>query len=169
MAWHGRLRSISLALLAFGSSFACASSRFDGHVYHDGELRFRVGQVPSSWRQIGVDDALLAFRDDPANATIALNGRCGIDGDDVPLTALTHHLFLEFSERDLGSQTALALDGREALRTEVTAALDGVKKHYVVYVLKKNSCVFDFMYISAAEVAQVAEFEGFVRGFATLD
>jgi hypothetical protein len=150
---------------------ACASSGFDGHVYQSGALRFRVGQIPANWRPIEADDALLAFRDDPANATIALNGRCGVDGDDVPLTSLTQHLFLQFTDRELEAQKPLSLDGRGALRTEIRAALDGVKKHYVVYVLKKNGCVYDFMYIAAtdSEPTSLAMFDGFVQGFATLE
>ena len=68
---------------------ACASSGFDGHVYHDDNVRYRVGPVPSAWRQLEVEDTQLAFRDDSANATVAVNGRCGLDGDDVPLVSLT--------------------------------------------------------------------------------
>jgi hypothetical protein len=173
MSWRPHLRgfSVALALLAGLSNGGCASSGFDGHVYHDGTLRFRVGQVPPSWRAIDVDDARLAFRDDDANATIAVNARCGVDGDDVPLTALTQHLFLEFTERAPISEQTVALDGREALRSELTAALDGVRKRYVVYVLKKDGCVYDFMYIAAADSAGGArpEFEHFVQGFSTLE
>ncbi|HEX3775614.1 MAG TPA: hypothetical protein VHV51_14180 [Polyangiaceae bacterium] len=148
----------------------CASTHFDGRIYQGGEMHFRVGQIPSSWRSID-DDALLAFRDDPANATIALNGRCGVDGDDVPLASLTQHLFLEFTDRDVISQKTLSLDDRDAMRTEIDAALDGVKKHFVVYVLKKNGCVYDFMYIAApgADSGALAQFDGFVHGFATIE
>ena len=165
-----RTLSTVLVTLACTLSVACAASAFDGHVYQSGELRFRVGQVPSGWRAIDADNALLAFRDDPANATVAINGRCHVDGDDVPLASLTQHLFLEFTDRDLGTQKSLSLDGREALRTEINASLDGVKKHYVVYVLKKNGCVYDFMYISApGSSGAAASFDGFVQGFATLE
>src|SRR5450432_371813 len=171
MVRQGLSRFVLLALLGCVSGTACAPSGFDGHVYRNGDLRFRVGQIPSNWRAIDVDNALLAFRDDPANATVALNGRCGVDGDDVPLASLTQHLFLQFTDRDLGTQKPLNLDGREALRTEITAALDGVKKHYVVYVLKKNGCVYDFMYIAAAggDAGALASFDGFVQGFSTLE
>jgi len=171
MVRQGFSRFLSLAVLMCAASTACASSGFDGHVYQNGNLKFRVGHIPSGWRAIDADNALLAFRDDPANATVALNGRCGVDGDDVPLASLTQHLFLEFTDRDLGTQKPLTLDGREALRTEITAALDGVKKHYVVYVLKKNGCVYDFMYIAArdAGTGAVAAFDGFVQGFSTLE
>jgi hypothetical protein len=149
---------------------ACASSGFDGHVYQDGDVRFRVGPVPSAWRRLEVEDARLAFRDDSANATVAVNGRCGLDGDDVPLVSLTQHLFLQFTDRAQASQAKVSLDGREALRTEISAALDGVKKQYLVYVLKKNSCVYDFMYIAADSApGSRADFERFVQGFAALE
>jgi hypothetical protein len=173
MSWRPHLRGfcIALAVLASTCSWGCASSGFDGRVYHDGAMRFRVGQIPGSWRAVGADGTLLAFRDDAANATVALNGRCGIDGDDVPLSSLTQHLFLEFTDRTPVAQQTLSLDGREALRTEITAALDGVKKRYLVYVMKKDGCVYDFMYIAAAEVdsGARAEFERFVQGFSTLE
>ena len=149
---------------------ACASTGFNGRVYKDGSLRFRVGPVPDAWRALQVDDARLAFRDDQANATIAVNARCGVDGDDVPLASLTQHLFLEFTERTQLSQTQVSLDGREALRSELRAALDGVKKQYLVYVLKKDGCVYDFMYIAADGAAgSRAEFERLVQGFQTLE
>ena len=147
---------------------ACASSSFDGQVYRSGDLAFRVGPVPSSWRSIEATGALLAFRDDDASSTVALNGRCGLDGDDVPLEALTHHLFLQFTDRELVSQGRVDLDGREALRTEIVAELDGVKKRYVVYVLKKDGCVYDFLYVSPTAGDGRNEFEHFVRGFGTL-
>jgi hypothetical protein len=173
MSWRPHLRGfcVALAVLAGTCSWGCASSGFDGRVYHDGAMRFRVGQIPGSWRAVDVDGALLAFRDDGANATVALNGRCGVDGDDVPLSSLTQHLFLEFTDRTPVAQQTLSLDGREALRTEITAALDGVKKRYLVYVMKKDGCVYDFMYIAAAEADSGArpEFERFVQGFSTIE
>lgn len=149
---------------------ACASSGFDGRVYKDEDVHFRVGPVPSTWRRLEVDDTRLAFRDDAANATVAVNGRCGLDGDDVPLESLTQHLFLQFTDRTQLSQAKVSLDGREALRTEMSASLDGVKKQYLVYVLKKNSCVYDFMYIAEGSApAPRVEFERFVQGFAALE
>ncbi len=160
-----------ILLIAALACAACASSGFDGRVYHDADVRFRVGPVPASWRALELEGARLAFRDDAANATIAVNGRCGVDGDDVPLASLTQHLFLQFTEREPVSQAPLALDGREALRTEIIAKLDGVQKRFVVYVLKKNSCVYDFMYIAVPDAAagSLPEFERFVTGFAALD
>lgn len=163
-----RMRKIGLAALSLIAITACGGPTFDGQVFRSGDLAFRVGPVPSSWRSIEATGALLAFRDDDASATVALNGRCGLDGDDVPLEALTHHLFLQFTGRELVSQGRVDLDGRAALRTEMVAELDGVKKHYIVYVLKKDGCVYDFLYVSPSASDETREFEQFVRGFGTL-
>lgn len=158
-AWCATLIALSLV--------AC-EPRFDGQVYQNDDLAFRVGPTPASWRRIDVDQALLAYRDDRAAATVAVSGRCHKDGDDVPLTALTHHLFLHFTERKIHSQERLEIAGRESLRTELTASLDGVPKHYVVYVLKKDGCVYDFMLIADSGATDVGSFDTFVSGFETV-
>jgi hypothetical protein len=150
-------------LLAAG----CGGSAFDGRVYHQGDLFFQVGPIPPAWHAVDVDGALLAFRDDRAPATVAVNGRCGLDGDDVPLEALTHHLFLHFTDRKLIQQERLELDGRAALRTDLDAALDGVPLHYRVVVMKKDACVYDFMLMSPS-AGGAGEFDRFVGGFETL-
>jgi hypothetical protein len=145
----------------------CSSSQFDGRVYRNDDLAFRVGPVPDDWRPLQVDHTLLAFRDDADAATVALSGRCGKDGDDVPLQSLTHHLFLQFTDRAVEGQELLKLDGRDAMRTEMVAELDGVPKHFLVYVLKKDGCVYDFVRIGATG-GDPGDFEAFVRGFHTL-
>ena len=163
----GRLRSRALGLALTLTALACAP-KFDGRVYQNGELAFRVGPTPESWRPIEVDEALLAFRDDQHGATVAVSGRCNKDGDDVPLTSLTHHLFLHFTKREVHSQKSIDVAGRESLRTELTASLDGVSKRYVVYVLKKDGCVFDFLLIADSDRAPVQPFDDFVGGLQTV-
>jgi hypothetical protein len=164
-AFRSLFRSLAFALLLV----ACGGNSFDGRVYRDNGMAFEVGPIPSDWRAIEVDGALLAYRDDRTASTVALNGRCGLDGDDVPLEALTHHLFLHFRERKLVAQERVMLDERQALRSELTAELDGVPMHFLVYVMKKDGCVYDFMLMSAsANAAERAAFEKFVRGFGTL-
>ncbi len=159
-----RIPGLFCGLAALG----CGSASFDGRSYSSAEVAFHVGPVPAGWRIIEVDEALVAFRNDAARATVMVNGRCGRDADDVPLGALTRHLFLQFTGKNVMSEATVKLDGREALRTEISAALDGVKKHYVAYVLKKNGCVYDLVQVAAARNAgEVGAFDEFARGFAT--
>jgi hypothetical protein len=158
--WVGLLGALPVAP-------GCSTSHFDGQVYRAGDVAFRLEELPATWRQINVDDTALAFRDDEHSATIAINGRCGKDAEDVPLRALTQHLFLQFTERQQGEQQLLTLDGREALATQLVAKLDGVEKHFQVVVMKKDGCVYDFLQI--ANQAQDSEpFLRFVRGFSSL-
>jgi hypothetical protein len=147
----------------------CATNQFDGQVFRSGEIAFRVGPVPGSWRQVSIDDSALAFRDDAAGTTVAINGRCGKDAEDVPLAALTQHLFLQFTDRAVLRQELVPLDGREALVTELDAALDGVQKRFLVVVLKKDNCVYDLMHIAADDEADTQGFEAFYQGFATVE
>lgn len=149
--------------------------RFDGTVYRDGDLAFRVARAPAGWRQIDASDALIAYRADASEATIAVGGRCNRDGDDVPLEALTQHLFMLFTDRDVKQQRKLEMDGREALRTTMVAKLDGVELGFVVYVLKKDGCVYDFMWIGRAQEVDeqqpgggVEQFDSYVGAFRTL-
>lgn len=164
-----RAAAPALLLAALLVPAGCGGASFSGGEYRGHGMAFQVGPVPPAWRRIEVGHALLAFRDDAAEATIALNGRCNKDGDDVPLSALTHHLFLMFTHRNIISQRTLPMDGRAAMRTELVAELDGVPKHFVVYVLKKDNCVYDFIHIAAMHPPQssMRAFKRFVTGFAT--
>jgi hypothetical protein len=162
------MKRLAPALFPVLAALACATTGFDGQVYRAEGMSFRVGPVPARWRRIEMSQSLLAFRDDAARATIAVDGRCGLDGDDVPLEALTAHLFLQFTERQVQSQRRLPMAGREALRTELVAKLDGVPLRFTVFVLKKDGCVYDFLYIADANGPAGADFEALVGGFATL-
>ena len=161
------LPAMALALIVLGCG---ASMSFDGGVYRSGKLAFRVGPVPGSWRRLDVNDAAVAFRDDAAQATVLVNGRCDVVGDDAPLAALTAHLLIGTTDRAIRSEDTVPFDGREARHTILTARLDGVAKTFDLFVLKKDGCVYDFAYITAPEGYAVTApaFQSFVSGFHTL-
>jgi hypothetical protein len=162
-----------LALLAALAVAGCAHSGFDGQVYRSRDLSFRLGPVPSSAHEVEASEALVAFRDDQAGSTMAINARCGQDGDDVPLRALVQHLFLHFTDRRTIREEEFSLARRTALEAELEAALDGVSSHFVVVVLKHDGCVYDFIHVDgggqSARVAQSrSDFRTMVRGFEVL-
>jgi hypothetical protein len=163
----GRSRTSSLLAACLALFTACSAGHFDGHVFRKGEVAFRLAQVPPSWRLLEVSDTALAFRDDQSTSTVAINGRCGKDADDVPLRSLTQHLFLQFTERNTQEQETFGLDGREALFSRLDAKLDGVRKYFQVVVLKKDGCVYDFMQI-ASQPQPKEPFVEFVSGFSSL-
>jgi hypothetical protein len=157
--------ALSLAVVASG----CGPS-LQGDVFRGDGFAVRLGAWPATWQRISVGGGALAFRDDAAGATVAVSGRCGRDGEDVPLAALTQHLFLQFTERELREQAPEPFDGREALHTVLSAKLDGVRKVVDVFVLKKNGCVFDLLSVAdpTRYDAHAPTFHAFARAFSTV-
>ncbi len=157
-------------VLAAGAMASACGAAFDGTTYHADGVAFRVPPQPASWQRIDADGASLAFRDVAGDATVMLSGRCGRGEDDVPLASLTQHLFLQFTDRDQALQEVVPFDGREAMHTVTSAKLDGVAKKFDVWVMKKDGCVYDMIFI--AEPAHfdvgVADFRKFVGGFSTV-
>jgi hypothetical protein len=151
------------------ASAGCGAG-LQGDTFHGPGFAFRIGALPPTWHQVDISHAALAFRDETDGASIVLNGRCGVDGEDVPLEALTQHLFMRFTEREIVDQKVVPFDHREALRSVVVAKLDGVPMKFETWVLKKDGCVFDMAFMAAPLRFDrgAAEFERFVRGFATL-
>ena len=150
---------------------ACGGARpaFDGTTYTSGQIAFRVPPPPPAWKRIDVEGAALAFRDEPNDASILVEAHCGERDEDVPLAALTNHLIMGTTERETSLEETIPFDQREARHTRMTAKLDGVPRLFDIYVLKKNGCVYDFVYVAAPEHAEAAsEFERFVSGFRTV-
>jgi hypothetical protein len=161
-----RLPRITLALLLVAS---CGGAHFDGTIYRGDGYAFRVPAVPSTWTRASVTGDGLTFRDDQGGV-VAMNARCRLDGDDVPLSALTQHLFLQFTDRVVERQEVVAFDGREAMHSVLVAKLDGVAHKFDVWVLKKDECVYDLYYFALPERFDAGQprFEEFIQGFATV-
>ncbi len=112
----------------------------------------------------------LAWSNDASQAIVQVNSTCAADSD-VPLTALTNHLLIGFTEREIRSQETHPLDEREALVTNVNAKLDGVPRSLLLVVLKKDGCVYDMSLITPDDASLAAvrpAFENFVSEFHTV-
>jgi hypothetical protein len=182
---RGKMRGLAAiflgALLAGGtlpvvcvSATGCGGARgrgsFDGTVYRDVPVAFQIGAVPAEWRRVDVSDASLAFRDNTHDASILVNARCLSADDRTPLVALTNHLLIGATERKYLSQEVEPFDGREALHTKLEAKWDGVPMALDVFVMSKDGCVYDFVYLGSPSgfASGAPVFERFVRGFRTL-
>lgn len=163
-----RARPILLAAALLGA--AGCSAGLQGDVYRGDGFAFRIAPPPDTWKRVEMTHAALAYRDDGDDATVLVNGRCGVDGEDVPLAALTQHLFLRFTERDVIDQAVVPFDHREAMHTVLVAKLDGVPMKFDVWVLKKDGCVYDLGYMAPPGrfTGGAEAFERFVRGFSTV-
>ena len=170
---RGKMRGllgISALLLATACGGTKARGTFEGGVYREGPIAFQLPPSPAGWRAIEVKDASLAFRDDDNSASVLVNARCLSADDRTPLVALTNHLLIGATERKYLSQEVEPFDGREALHTKLEAKWDGVPMAIDVFVLSKDGCVYDFVYVGAPGTFEsgAKRFEGFVRGFRTL-
>jgi hypothetical protein len=158
----------SLALLAtLAAAVACGrGAALEGDVLQKGDVRIQVGPVPSTWRRVHVEGADLAFRDDEKEGSALFDVRCGQRDDDAPLTALTAHLIMGTTEREFDAQEILPFDRREALHTVLRAKLDGVPMQYEIYVMKKDGCVCDLVYVAPPGrfADGTADFQRFAQG-----
>lgn len=138
-------------------------------VYRDAEARYRIGELGDGWDRLEIGDNDLAWHHDEIGAIVQVNATCD-PFQDVPLTSLTNHLLIGFTDRDYVSSDLVPLDGREALRSHVVAELDGVPRELLLYVMKKDRCTYDFALIAPPDASYrraEPEFERFVRGFTT--
>jgi hypothetical protein len=156
------LRLIALAWLA-GCSHA---DELENGALHKGDLMLQLGPIPEGWRRIDVEGGDLAYRDEAHGASALLDVRCRADDANAPLASLTAHLIMGTTERAFEKQEVVAFDGREAMHTLLDAKLDGVPMRYDIYVLKKDGCVDDIVYVAPPDRFQggVAEFERFALG-----
>jgi hypothetical protein len=164
--------TLALGLAAVGLG-ACGGARYDGAVYADGDVRYRAEAPGAGWSRVrvaGHND--LAWSSDALGAVVQVNATCGRPDDDVPLRWLTEHLLNGFTAREVHAQETFTLDGREALRTHVTARLDGVPRELLFVVLKKNGCVYDLALVAppGERFARARpDYERLVASFRTLD
>ncbi|HWE26459.1 MAG TPA: hypothetical protein VHB97_00575 [Polyangia bacterium] len=98
------------------------------------------------------------------------NSEC-VAEHDAPLQVATNTLLIGFTERQVVHEELVPLAGREALHRRMRAKLDGVALALDVFVLKKDGCIYDLVYLSPPEsVARGAPaFARFVAGFDTVN
>jgi hypothetical protein len=160
------------ALITFTLSTGCATpgAHYDPAtgLVKKADATYKTGLPQPGWTRLHGKVGDVAFFNENLNATISANAACPSKGD-PPLRILLNHLMFDFSDRHVLEETTLMMDGREALRAVYTARLDGVPRKFLVYIIKKNSCVFDMQY-QASEASfefGVQAFEDFVKAFGT--
>jgi hypothetical protein len=134
-----------MGLAAIGHATGCAtSSALDNGVYRGDQTVYRIGPVSEDWRVVTVDNQNdVAWHSESKSAVMHVDSDCD-PALDIPLAALRNHLLIGFTERKFIEEELVPMDGREALRTHLTAKLDGVPREILLQILKKNACVYDF-------------------------
>jgi hypothetical protein len=139
-------------LLVAAFAPACARDAWSDGAFHKEGRTVTLGTAPPSWQRIDVDGADLAFRDSSREGSA--------------LSVLTEHLIMGTTERQFDAQDVIPFDGREAMHSLLRAKLDGVPMRYDIYVLKKDGCVYDLVYVAPPDRFPdgSSEFERFAGG-----
>jgi len=152
------------------SALGCSGASFEGNVYRDAEASYHVGQWPTGWRRVSLGDSGdLAFEAERLDSLAQVNASCD-PSLDIPLSSLTNHLLIGFTEREGMTQVTEAFAEREALVTDLSAKLDGVPRRLRLVVLKKDGCVYDFALVGPADARfdrARADFDAWRAGFST--
>jgi hypothetical protein len=159
-----------LPLLVVIAACGAPAPTFEGNVFRAQGVAFRVGDIPPEWHRVDVDGTVLAFRDDHGSSVL-VNARCQLRSDDVPLVALTNQLVIGTTEREYVSEETMPFDRREARHTVMRAKLDGVMLMWDAYVMKKDSCVYDMVFVAPPDRFEhgSAAFERFATQLHTID
>jgi hypothetical protein len=153
------------------AGMGCATTgTLENGVYEGDETSYRIGPVGRDWKPVTVDGQNdLAWHSGAKGAIMHVDSECD-PALDIPLRALRNHLVIGFTERQVVDEQLVPMDGREALRTHLTAKLDGVPREILLQILKKDSCVYDFGLITPPGPGfadALADFDQMLAGFAT--
>jgi hypothetical protein len=128
---------------------------------------YRSGELSSTWSPLR-DTAKAKVFHNAHGGSVMTAISCDPSDERAPLDSLTHHLLIDFTERERLQRDLFVLGGREALRTRWNAKLEGVPIALDLVVLKKNGCVIDYALVAARDKIDQrrADFERFMLGFA---
>lgn len=136
---------------------SCAVSRRGGVTgYHHGEVRtghgtFDVGSLPEPWTGPRRELNQLVYSNNALGATVVVDALCGRKFDDAPLRILARNLFTSLDDPQPGPSESFELQDREALQMDGQGSMDGVPIAMRVIVLKKDFCLYDFIYFATPQ------------------
>ncbi len=100
-----------------------------------------------NWKEIEADDSDYAYMNKDTGSIIFINSFCK-KHDSTSLPYLVSHLFAGIEAFEIEEKLTLSLFEREAIKTKANGKLDGVKNFFLMYVVNKNRCTYDFILIS---------------------
>ncbi len=162
---------LPVAALIFSSCFGISRSggivRYDRGRAMTGHGHFEVGKLPPSWGSPKIRLRQLVYENDAIDATIVTDALCGPKFDDAPLPKLARELFRRLGRPQFDEEKNFILDGRTALGLQGFGNLDGIPIRMKVVVMKKDFCLYDFVYFAPPKTYRqgVGDFEGYLHGF----
>jgi len=160
---------IGLALIALLLSAAsCADKNHFGVIaaQKHGLTDYETGDLSKDWRNHRISDADHVYINKLDGCSIMVNSTCGIEKRISPV-ALTNHLLIDMTHREIVSQEEVIIDGRTGLRTEIKARLDGAPVQMCIYIVQIDYCIYDMAYAAHPDyyLIHLVEFEEFLTDF----
>lgn len=127
---------------------------------------YQIGSINSNWTTLKDSLADVAYVNKSNGATISLNSTCE-KYQDNPLKQLMYNLLASLEDGQWEKDEYIMFDEREAYKVTLKAKADGVPIKAQALVLRKNYCVYDFIYTAEPQYFQksLKDFEKFARSF----
>lgn len=144
----------------------CVTGRISNSLFRKRATQYQIGQIPAGWKEVRVSGADLAYMHDNDGSTLLVNANCE-STEDAPLVALTFHLLIGMTEQKIIEQKPAPNSDREGLLTIAEANLDGVKRKFKIFVLKKDYCIYDIVFASPPKLFEEnsVAFDSMLKGF----
>lgn len=143
----------------------CVSVKLGGsEVKKSSQVQF---DPPSrSFASIILPHADSAWQNNKTGTTLSFISTCN-DSSDPSLVSMRDSALRGLEELKLIKDEALTYNGREALRTEASGQLDGVKVEVRLMHFKKNFCDYTISMVGVQDKVKedVSVFDNFLRGF----
>jgi len=127
---------------------------------------YKITAPPNDWDFVESGGADYAWYHSKIGGTIYVDSNCSSQFEDRPLQNSIQSLLAGVGSGPV-QMTSLLLDGREALFAKTLGNLDGVEVEIGMFVMSKNQCLYDFVYIAPQENFQrgLQDFNGTVYSF----
>ena len=160
---------LALALGAVIAFSGCAGRRIENGVYHS-DKGYRLTLPGPDWSVTADSKADLELRHQDGLAAMLANAECDDRAKSRSAGLLLGQLLIGLRDRATIEQNEVSVNGRQALHRVLDGrvAADGAPTRIEAYVVKDQSCVYDFAYAAppAAFEAWRADFRRFVESFA---
>ena len=164
-----RRAPLALALGAVIVFTGCAGRRIENGVYHSGK-GYRLTLPGAEWSVATESKADLELRHQDGLAAMLANAECDDRARSRSAGLLLAQLLIGLRDRATIEQNEVSVNGRQALHRVLDGRVsaDGAPTRIEAYVLKEESCIYDFAYAAppASFEAWRADFRRFVESFA---
>lgn len=144
------------SLLLIGLSCSFGSDSESGVKSQNYKIAFQSPQ----WTKINPGSADHAFQNSSSNSIILLNSLCG-KYESTSLKHLISNMLGGLDQVNIVKEEKMTYAKRDSLRRFVTGKTDGVPVYLIIQTLRKDSCIYDFILISANQDLQTSDIDDF--------